>query len=64
MKTSNKELLFTKGEKVKYIGKGFIGHDRSHTEMIIINKVDHMSYKVLYRDFTVEVYSHEIAKLK
>ena len=61
---TNKEIMkksgFEKGETVIYTGKGFIGYDRAHKEMIILSKVDHCSYKVMYQHFTVEVYSHEI----
>ena len=60
---STKEQIFTKDETVNYTGKGFIGYDRAHKEMIILSKVDHCSYKVKYLHFTVEVYSHEIEKI-
>ncbi len=55
-------MNYTEGEKVKYIGKGFIGYDETQTEMTIISKVPNtlMSYLVKYLKMEVVVYAHEI----
>lgn len=57
-------MNYTRGQKVKYTGKGFIGYDKTIPEMTILKKIDHMSYAVSYRDVTMEVYSHEIKKIE
>ena len=50
------------GEKVKYIGSGFIGFDKECTEMTIIKKCPNWlnDWIVKYKDFELSVMSHEI----
>ena len=51
---------FTKDQKVKYIGKGFLGFNKDHLEMTIIEKVYFLDYKVKYLDFEMLVSEYEI----
>ena len=55
---------FTKGQSVKYIGKGFLGFSKDHLEMTIIEKVSFLDYKVEYLDFELLVSEYELESVK
>ncbi len=50
------------GEKVKYVGSGFIGFDKAVTEMIIVKKCPNYpdDWIVKYKDYQLSVMSHEV----
>ena len=57
----NNQVMKT-GDKVKYIGKGFLGFNPLNTEMIIITESPPFDYYVEYNGKVMLVSKHEIIK--
>ena len=50
----------TKGDKVKYIGRGFVGFIPTRSTAEFIRYVGRKNAEVLYNGYKILVYKHEI----